>query len=68
MSDHSPVKPWGCYNKPRLTGYWGSERLIVDGIATPYLRPIWIKDVMSKDCKYRHETPGDPRCAGCTCP
>ena len=64
----STIKPWGCHSKPRADGYWASAMTYTDNRRRRQQAAVWIKDTGSLDCKYRHHTPNDPRCEGCTSP
>jgi len=59
------VIPYGCNNTPREDGYMVRDGTIIKGsIEVQVMR--YHKNTNSRDCKYRHEVPNDPRCTGCT--
>jgi len=59
------VSLYGCNSTPREDGYMVRDGTIVKGsIEVQIMR--YHKNTNSRDCKYRHEVPNDPRCTGCT--
>lgn len=54
----------GCWNTQRKDGYYVLARKFFPGSQEFLLVPQFIKDVMSKDCRYDYRA-SDPKCEGC---
>lgn len=63
---------YACHNKDRRDplnqpGYWARDGLIVDEISgEAKYKMVFVKNVMSTECRYDGNDRHDERCAGCT--